>query len=578
MRTLIVIFMSVLMTFFFSCNTSKGFIVDKSGSSSSDEEGKDDRASWGDRSEGNYLYEDYRESESGKEEKNSQSQKGTTDSSTSSGTQQGSQNTQESSTTSSSGGQSVSGKSGTDSQNGSTTKTSSGGTSSGSTSSGGSTGTVIAGGKTSNGGSSEKNEKDKLLREAYLKELKKKDDYKAVVALDEIKKRGVVSSSEVEELSKSGVKSPVIIGNIEREGKSAGLYEEKDYRAYESYQFKFRRKARLKSFNTINGPGKDYNLVQSALPGSNHYYFITDRINPLFSEDKKVLEESLDSYRSQFDDATYNKIKSAMSDVKKEKGTGYLEVMLCDAMTAKDGSTEVLINPRFITLKDSVKGNKLGFTVYYNDERKRLEMVFSAGGNLHLATSMDGEHFDYKGELAGVNSAYTDRDPSISPDGKVLVFASSRSFQSNLTGMQLYIATRSSLNSSFGVPQEVIGGVNTLGELFPSIFRSSKGTFILFKLFDKNAAGYNENLYSIEVRDGIFLPMVPFAEGSAVPHKYITISYSSKRGYRVMASYPVNDYDLYHMEIEEIKPVHVDAYANVLTPEQVEALKSYSGR
>lgn len=58
--------------------------------------------------------------------------------------------------------------------------------------------------------------------------------------------------------------------------------------------------------------------------------------------------------------------------------------------------------------------------------------------------------------------------------------------------------------------------------------------------------------------------MVPFQEDSDIPFKYITVSYSEKRGNRIMSAFPVNDYDLYRMHLENVESIYVDVEGNII--------------
>jgi len=546
-----------------------GFVIWKSG----DKDDADSRNSWGDKSEGSYVYEDYRKKQ---EEKNKSQSSAGAASSTASKSGQSSSSTSkvsDKSSQTSSFGSSVS------SSGSSSSRTySSSSSSSRSQDAYRSSSSVSSGGKSSDsssqGGSGKTGTTNPHLNEAYLEELRGTAEYKAIAGLNAITPRGIVTPEELKQVD-ALTTAPVVIGNVESKGRRAGVFTSDNYRAYDTWQFSFKRKSRIKSFGTINGAGKDYNLVQSPLPGVAHYYFITDRINSSFAESGNALEKDIEEYKDLFSPADFEKVKKSMEAGSRGKGLGALEIVVCESVQSKDGQTEILHFPRFINLKDLLPGNKLGFTVFQNPEKNRVEMIFSTKGKLHLATSVNGIDFKYEGLLSSVNSDFTDRDPSVSPDGKTLVFASTRTFNSNLMGLQLFIAHRNSLSEPFSTPVAVDGAINTLGEIFPSVFQSSKGKFIFFKIFDKSSSGYNENIYSMEVRDGVFLPMVPFAAESDIPHKYITISYSEKRGYRVMASYPVNDFDLYHIEIDSMNPVFVDSSGNVLSEDEAKAIRNF---
>ncbi|GEM_PF-6692081 len=56
---------------------------------------------------------------------------------------------------------------------------------------------------------------------------------------------------------------------------------------------------------------------------------------------------------------------------------------------------------------------------------------------------------------------------------------------------------------------------------------------------------------------------------------YDTWQFNFKRKARVMASYPVNDFDLYHIEIDRVKPVFVDSAGNVLSEDEAKAIRTF---
>jgi hypothetical protein len=192
-----------------------------------------------------------------------------------------------------------------------------------------------------------------------------------------------------------------------------------------------------------------------------------------------------------------------------------------------------------------------------------MEIIYSVDGVMYLAESEDGEHFKKVQKMDGINSEFMDRDPSISRDGKVMVFASSRGSDTNSKAMQLYIAMRKSINDKFSEPKVVPGAFNSLGDLFPTIYSTTRGFFIFFKTYHAAEMGFSEKIYSIENRNGVFLPMVPFGEGSEIPQKYITTSYFATKGIVIMSSEPVNDYDLYTMEIFKVDKVFVNAFGEI---------------
>ncbi len=320
----------------------------------------------------------------------------------------------------------------------------------------------------------------------------------------------------------------------------------------ETYQFTIKKGARLKSFGAINGPGKDYHLIQSPVTGSKQYYYLADRTTPAAKNPDEVKEESLDDLKGLIGDEAYKKAKQTESD-KKNKGTGFLEIVVMDSVFDQKGEKEIFYNPRFTNLKDMHKGNVLGFALFHNKEKDYLEIIYSVEGELYRSHSTDGEHFEHGEPLTALNSSFVERDPAISRDGKILVFASSRTFNSNLMGTQLFVSIRESVYEDFPTPFAVKNATNSLNELFPTIFQSPEGTFIIFRKYDKCPYGYNESLYSIRMRGDEMEPMVPFSSKSDYSFKYITVSYSEDRGVRVMGSYPTNGYDIYRMYLTKEK-------------------------
>lgn len=356
--------------------------------------------------------------------------------------------------------------------------------------------------------------------------------------------------------------------------KEAALQKEREEKRkkllnLETYQFTIKKGNRLKSFGAINGPGKDYHLIQSPAPNSKKYYYLTDRITASAKNPKNVKEKSLDELEGLIGLEAFNKVNSTAAD-KSNKGTGFLEIIVLDSVFDKEGNKEIFYNPRFINLKDMHKGNKLGFALYYNHAKKRTEIIYSAEGNLHLAYSPDGEFFSYSHELSALNSEFIERDPAISRDGKILAFSSSRKFNSNLMGTQLYVSIRDSVYEDFSAPITVKNATNSLNELFPSIYQAKEGTFIIFRKYDKCPYGYNENLYSIRISGKKLEPMVPFSSESDYAYKYITVSYSPKRGIRVMGSYPQNGYDIFRMFVTKKKILMKYALEDDCNPDRIE--------
>ncbi len=320
----------------------------------------------------------------------------------------------------------------------------------------------------------------------------------------------------------------------------------------ETYQFTIKKGERLKSFGAINGPGKDYHLIQSPVTGSKQYYYLADRATPAAKNPEEVKEKSLEDLKGLIGEEAYKKAKQAEAD-KNNKGTGFLEIVVMDSVFDQKGEKEIFYNPRFTNLKDMHKGNVLGFALFHNKEKDHLEIIYSVEGDLYRSYSKDGEHFEPGELMAALNSSFVERDPAISRDGKILVFASSRTYNSNLMGTQLFVSIRNSAYEDFPMPFAVKNATNSLNELFPTIFQSPEGTFIIFRKYDKCPYGYNESLYSIRMQGDEMEPMVPFSSQSDYSFKYITVSYSQDRGVRVMGSYPTNGYDIYRMYLTKEK-------------------------
>jgi len=331
----------------------------------------------------------------------------------------------------------------------------------------------------------------------------------------------------------------------------------------ETYQFGITKGGRIASFQTINGPEKDYHLVQNPAPNSSIYYFISDRILPYIDKKFNVKELSDDVLEKEFGKDDFVKMKeltkSASNLPLEMKGKGYLEILVCNAIWNKDKTKEIFINPRFLKLKDHITGDKLGFSLYYNSKESQVEMIYSVEGDLHLAVSKDGENFEYKAPMETLNSQFVERDPSISPDGKTIVFASSRLFKSSLAGASVFIAFRNSISEPFSEPVEIPGTADSTGEIFPCLYSSKYGDFIFFKKINGvQGEGKLGWLYSIQIQNKKLLPIIPFSQESEIPFKYMVISYNEKRGHRLMSSFPVNNYDIFRMHLSDPTKVIVD--------------------
>lgn len=380
-----------------------------------------------------------------------------------------------------------------------------------------------------------------------------------------IKVSGLMSDVDLQKLYNQFGK-PIIVQNRPDQQMLDAMAGMEDTRIFKTTRFGIRRGKRLKSFHTLNGPGKDYHLVQSPITNSNLYYYLTDRIKPVFKSTNNLKATPLSAYRSQVDSDVYQKMKQSIEQKITDdmSGTGFLEIMVCESAFNKDGEKEIFYSPKFTNIKDIHRGNKLGFALFFNEETEKIELIYSAEGDLFLAESSDGVNFDIIEDIFTLNSEFIERDPTISSDGLILAFASSRNFRSNIQGTQLFVSIRDSLDEPWPEPVVVSNAINALSELFPSIYSTGDSSFVFFKVYDKNPTGYMENLYSVEIRNKVVLPMVPFQEDSDIPFKYITVSYSEKRGNRIMSAFPVNDYDLYRMHIEDVESIYVDVDGNII--------------
>lgn len=339
-------------------------------------------------------------------------------------------------------------------------------------------------------------------------------------------------------------------GKPEVEEKAIAIPRE-EIEKIDTHQFTLIRGLRIRGFNTINCPGKDYSLLQDPTPGSQRYFFLSDRTESSFGTAQE-LTDMLAEYGNELAPAVIERIKNAMSQPR-EKGNGLLEIMSCDSVNSANGEREVLFNPRFTDMRDMTPGDKLGFALFHNAATGKLEVYYSAGGDLHLATSSDGERFDYVRPLTELNSNFIERDPTITQDGSMIAFASSRNIQSDIAGVELFIAVRE--NAKYFKPaKRVPHTYNPLSSLFPSFYQNREGTFILLKRFFRR----REYMASLEIRDGVIKPIVNFTAGSDMSEKYLAISASDLRGLRILASYQINGYDLFRMDLKSEK-ITVDA-------------------
>ncbi|MBE7410565.1 MAG: hypothetical protein L6Q54_13815 [Leptospiraceae bacterium] len=337
----------------------------------------------------------------------------------------------------------------------------------------------------------------------------------------------------------------------------------------ETFQFEIKKGGRIASFHTINGPEKDYHLVQNPAPNSSIYYFISDRLNPTIEKKFNEKELSEEILENEFGKEDYLKmkelIKSSSNISNNTKGKGYLEILICNSIWNKDKTKEIFINPRFLNLKDQIIGDKLGFSIFYNSKDNQVEMIFSAEGDLHRAISKDGETFEYKEALSTLNTQFIERDPSVSSDGKTIVFVSSRLFKSSLAGGSILIAFRNNVSDPFSEPIEIPGTADSTGEIFPCYYSNKQGDFIFFKKVDgvkgESKTGW---LYSIQLQNKKLLPIVPFLPNSDIPFKYMVVFYNEKRGHRIMSSFPINNYDIFRMHLSEPVKVIVSEDGKIL--------------
>lgn len=360
-----------------------------------------------------------------------------------------------------------------------------------------------------------------------------------------IKTKGYMSDIDLQELYKRYGRNGVVV--MQSPGPyRVGLAGMEDKRLFETVQFTIKKKSRLKSYNTINGPGKDYNLYRSPVTDS-RFYFLSDRVNTLFKTNEK-------DFTSKLPRSVLKKVKGQKND---PSGTGFLEIVTVEAANNKEGRL-VFYNSTFTNIKDLHSGNKLGYTLYQNESK--LNIIYSAEGDLHRAQSTDGINFELIYPMLSVNSElYTDRDPSVSPDGKILAFASSRNMESNIRGTQLFISTRESIQSEWNDPVCVPYAMNSLNELFPVIFQYKDRYFVFVRVFDNADQGeYKETIHSIEIREGIVFPMVPVSDQSDIPYKYFAVNNGD-----IFGSYPVNDYDLFQLEFSKIEKVHVNINSKI---------------
>ena len=420
-----------------------------------------------------------------------------------------------------------------------------------------------------NKNSKNKNYVDNTNKVFYKKKSSKSSDSKQlknqVTRIDKskLKSVGMMTDQDLKELYDK-MKTVVIINKKFSSKESKDYESNEDKRLYKSYQFSIKKGSRLSSFHTINGPGKDYSLQQSPVADSNHYYFITDRIQPLFVDNLNVSGRPLYTIKSEIDESTYDEIVKKIKAIEHKalkKHSRFMEIVVCNVIPNKQKSREIFYKPRFLNLNKLVRGDKLGFTLFNNQEKNQVEIYFSAMGNIHKAVSKDGVNFTLDKKLKNINSRDIDRDPSITPDGKILVFASTRGIESSVGATQLFISFRKSINDKFEKPHLVGGTVNRFGELFPTIFKSSYGTFIFFKQYNYNKIkrGYVYTYYSIQIKDKVLLPKVIFSAKSQTPFKYTTISFSKKRGFRIFSSYPVNTYDIFRMHVKKVLKVKIDS-------------------
>lgn len=359
-----------------------------------------------------------------------------------------------------------------------------------------------------------------------------------------IKTEGKLSDIDLQDLYKKYGRNSILVMQAPGPYK-VGLAGMEDKRLFETVQFKIKKTSRLKSYNVINGAGKDYNLYRSPVD-ENRFYFLSDRTNTVFKTNEK-------DFRNKVSRKLYNKIKNQKND---DSGTGFLEIVTLESAKNKNDKM-VFYNSKFSSIKDLHQGNKLGYTLY--NHNGKLRIIYSAEGDLHTAESTDGVNFEPLEPMDIINSGlYTDRDPSISPDGRILAFASSRNMESNIRGTQLFISVRENINSPWKEPVVVPYAMNSLNELFPVIFQYEDRYFVFVRVFNNEEGEYKENLYSIEIREGIVFPMVPLDSESDIPYKYLAI-----RDNEIFGSYPANNYDIYNLEFETIEKIYVSIKSKV---------------
>jgi Tol biopolymer transport system component len=124
-------------------------------------------------------------------------------------------------------------------------------------------------------------------------------------------------------------------------------------------------------------------------------------------------------------------------------------------------------------------------TLYFSSTR-------SGGGDLYMSTKGNGWSFNPAEPVPGVNSAANDMQPTVSQDGREIIFASNRP---GSQGFDIWSASRDSIAVPWSVPVNLGPNVNSIGnETRPSL--SWHGTTLLFGSTRAGVEGVSDIFYT----------------------------------------------------------------------------------
>ncbi|RME89914.1 MAG: hypothetical protein D6767_07715 [Candidatus Hydrogenedentota bacterium] len=358
-----------------------------------------------------------------------------------------------------------------------------------------------------------KKERMKEKKPIAVAEQTKKEEKKASKGTEEKKKEekeDTLLAQVVEEETRKSQESETKKEKTDETNESKEKEIIKTYKTLAFHSYDRRRLASGKCFEELpcfNGPGKDYNLLK--VPGKDLFYFLSNRVEA--------------------------KIKPTGNRF------GYFSLFAMDAKPTSNQYEPEFLNVRKIQLK-GVRSSILGFTLFVH--KGKIHLIFSNGHKLLEATSTDGTTFSTPKQLS-LPTNYILRDPSISKDGKLLVFA-----EENKSKWETWVSVveRNSPTHDFIRYRQVEDSLQSTGSgVFPALYERGNRKFIFYRVFEK--------MYSVEILKEDFTPPVELT--GTLPEKYMTfIHLENKQVFIGSMHTKTNSYDLARFKLSA-KPVTV---------------------